>query len=118
MARYQNVCVIGSYLAQDMFRGDALGKTLTISGTPYTVVGVLASSPAQRKAAATMYSIFLMAMSFSGSMVPNVGLYLFTSAGQDSSSAAKGIIENRLYKAFQSSDYYYVMTSAGADGLP
>ena len=39
--RYQNVCVIGSYLAQNAFGGDALGRTLTIRGTPFTVIGVL-----------------------------------------------------------------------------
>ena len=38
--RYQNVCVIGSYLAKDAFGGDALGRTITISGTPFTIIGV------------------------------------------------------------------------------
>ena len=40
----QNVCVIGDYLAQTAFRGDALGKTISLSGVPYTVVGVLSKS--------------------------------------------------------------------------
>ena len=39
--RHQNVCVIGDYLAQAAFRGDALGKTISLSGVPYTVIGVL-----------------------------------------------------------------------------
>ena len=30
----QNVCVIGAYLEREAFRGDALGKTLTIRGIP------------------------------------------------------------------------------------
>ena len=112
VARYQNVCVIGSYLAQDMFRGDALGKTLTISGTPYTVVGVLAEQSSSEEGSSddVLYIPYGNVLQLNGAA--EVGLYLFTSAGQDSSSAAKGIIENRLYKAFQSSDYYYVMTSA------
>ena len=42
VSRRQNVCVIGAYLEQEAFRGDALGKTLTIGGVPYTVVGVMA----------------------------------------------------------------------------
>ena len=42
--RRQNVCVIGSYLEQEAFRGDALGKSLSISGVPYTVVGILEQS--------------------------------------------------------------------------
>ena len=43
VARRQNVCVIGAYLAQEAFGGDAraLGQTLSINGTSYTVIGVL-----------------------------------------------------------------------------
>ena len=37
---------------------------------------------------------------------------MFTSTNKDASAAAKGVIENRLYKTFQSSDYYMVMSSA------
>lgn len=39
--RRQKVCVIGTYLAQEIFGGDALGKTLQITGTPYQVVGII-----------------------------------------------------------------------------
>jgi putative ABC transport system permease protein len=110
--RYQNNCVIGDYLNQEMFQGDALGKTLTVGGVPYTVVGVL-----QAKADSTEGSgddqIFLpygnaMRLNTAG----QVSAYLFTSTNKDTSTAAKGIIENRLFKTFQSSDYYFVMSSA------
>ncbi len=42
--REQAVCVIGSYLEQAAFGGDALGKTITLSGAPYTVIGVFAQN--------------------------------------------------------------------------
>ena len=42
VAQRGKVCVIGAYLEQEAFGGDALGKTLRIGGIPYTVVGVLA----------------------------------------------------------------------------
>lgn len=42
--RHQNVCVIGSYLAENAFRTDPLGQTISVSGVPYMVVGVLAES--------------------------------------------------------------------------
>ena len=110
VARYQNVCVIGSYLAQDMFRGDALGKTLTISGTPYTVVGVLAEQSSSEEGSSddVLYIPYGNVLQLCGRSRPlsvyqrRAGLLL----------RRQGIIENRLYKAFQSSDYYYVMTSA------
>lgn len=37
----QKVCVIGTYIAQEIFDGDALGKTMKMSGIPYEVVGIL-----------------------------------------------------------------------------
>ena len=38
----QKVCVIGSYVAQELFAGEsALNQTLKINGEAYTVVGVL-----------------------------------------------------------------------------
>ena len=40
----KNVCVIGAYLEKEAFRGDALGKTLTIGGVPYTVIGALSQT--------------------------------------------------------------------------
>ena len=110
--RYQNVCVIGSYLAQEAFGGDALGKTLTIQGTPFSVIGVL-----QEKADSTEGSgddvIFIPygnAMRLNGSGYVN--MYLFNSTSKDTANTAKGIIENRLYKTYQDSDSYYVMSSA------
>ena len=40
--RDQKVCVIGSYLNEDMFGGDGLGQTLTVGGIPYKIIGTLA----------------------------------------------------------------------------
>ena len=37
----QKVCVIGTYIAQEVFGGNALGKTIKITGVPYEVVGIL-----------------------------------------------------------------------------
>ncbi len=36
-----NVCVVGAYLEQEAFNGDALGKGLIVGGVPYTVIGVM-----------------------------------------------------------------------------
>ena len=39
-------------------------------------------------------------------------LYMFTSTDRSTAAAAKGIVENRLFKAYHDTDYYIVMTSA------
>ena len=109
--RHQNVCVIGDYLAQAAFRGDALGKTISLSGVPYTVIGVLSKSGDSSEGSAddVIYIPYANAQRLGGGYGD---MYLMTSTDRDTASAAKGIIENRLFKTYQSSDYYMVMTSA------
>ncbi len=110
--RKQNVCVVGTYIAQQGFQGEALGQTITIQGAPYTIVGVL-----EEKADSTEGSnddvIFIPyqnAMRLTGS--PEVNLYLFSSVNKDVSSQAKAMVENLLTKIYGSSDYYFIMSSA------
>ncbi len=122
--RRQNVCVIGSYLAENAFRNDPVGKSISIGGVPYTVVGVLEERAdntegstddivyipyenARRLGGAGMGSMAGMGMAMSTTEV-----YLMTSVSRETASTAKGIVENRLFKTYQSTDYYMVMTSA------
>lgn len=114
--RHQNVCVIGDYLAQTAFRGDALGKTISLSGVPYTVIGVLSKSGDSSEGSAddVIYIPYENAQRMgTGTMMVGTGeMFLLTTTSRDTAAAAKGIVENRLYKTYQSSDYYMVMTSA------
>ena len=114
--RHQNVCVIGDYLAQTAFRGDALGKTISLSGVPYTVIGVLSKSGDSSEGSAddVIYIPYENAQRMgTGTMMMGTDeMFLLTSTNRDTASIAKGIVEKRLYKTYQSSDYYMVMTSA------
>ena len=110
--RSQNVCVIGAYLEQNAFRGDALGKTLYIGGVPFTVVGVLNKTGDLTEGSGddVGYVPYTAAQRLNGTGM--VSLYMITSTSKDTAATAKGLVENRLYKTYQSSDYYYVITSA------
>lgn len=110
--RVQRVCVIGSYLADKALAGDALGKTITLSGYPFTVVGVLEQNAdgAEGSGDDVIYIPYTMAERLGASSY--MTLYMFTSTDRSTAAAAKGIVENRLYKTFQDSDYYFVFTSA------
>ena len=110
--RHQNVCVIGAYLELEAFRGDALGKSLSIGGIPYTVVGVLSENADNTEGSGDdkVYIPYENASRLSGGSYQD--MYLMTSTSRDTAAAAKGIIENRLQKTYQSTDYYMVMTSA------
>ncbi len=110
--RRQKVCVVGKYLENVFFQGSALGKTVSVSGSPYTVVGVLApvADLTQGSGDDVLYLPYGCLLQRSGAS--QVSSYLFTAANQDTSAVAKGLIETRLYRAFQSSDSYFVLTSA------
>ena len=114
--RHQNVCVIGDYLAQAAFRGDALGKTISLSGVPYTIIGVLSKSGDSSEGSAddVIYIPYENAQRMgTGTMMMGTDeMFLLTSTSRDTASAAKGIVEKRLFKTYQSTDYYMVMTSA------
>ena len=111
-ARYQNVCVIGAYLEEEAFQGDALGKQLSIGGEHFTVIGVLEKNSDMSEGSGDdiIYLPYTTALRQSSSA--DASMYMFTCTSKDTAATAKGIIENRLYKTFQSSDYYFVMTSA------
>jgi putative ABC transport system permease protein len=110
--RHQNVCVIGSYLAQVVMGGNALGQSISIGGVPYTVVGVLKESADSTEGSGDdqLYIPYSSAVKITGTA--EVDFYLFTSTTRDTSTTAKGIIENRLYKTYQDSDDYFVMTAS------
>ena len=110
--RRQNVCVIGSYLAENAFRNDPVGKSISIGGVPYTVVGVLEERADNTEGSGDdiIYIPHENAKRVSGSSY--MDLYLMTSVSRDMAAPAKGIVENRLFKTYQSTDYYMVMTSA------
>ena len=110
--REQKVCVIGAYLDQAMFQGKGLGGTLTIGGSPYTVIGVL-----KEKADSTEGSgddVIYLPYGLAGQLGAGVGMqnYLVTSTSQETSSAAKGVIERMLYRIYQDESAYMVMTMA------
>ena len=113
VARRQNVCVIGAWLAQDAFGGNALGQKLSINGTSYTVIGVLDQiSQTMEKGGADdqIYLPYENAMEIMGSRT--VSLYVFTSTSGDTAAQAKTIIDGMLQDFFQDPDAYYTQTMA------
>lgn len=110
--RCTDVCVIGSYLNEVGFDGDGLGQTVYISGIPYTVVGICEEQVDSTEASSDdfLYIPYGNALRMTNTNIVNT--YMLTSADQDYSSVAKGLIEDMLYESFQSSDYYFVITAS------
>ena len=102
--RDQKVCVIGSYLNEDMFGGDGLGQTLTLAQKADSTEGSgddLIYLP---------YGMVEQLNAASGGM--GMKMYLVTSTTKETSSAAKGVVESLLFRIYQDENAYMVMTSA------
>ncbi|MDM8238507.1 ABC transporter permease [Pseudoflavonifractor phocaeensis] len=128
--RSQKVCVVGSYVSKEYYNGNALGKTLGLSGYNYTIVGVLSESAESRKGSADDLVIIpytnaqqlnstlgSSSASYSagggmGSMMVGMDSYMFSGTSKDTATASRGIIENFLEKVYGDDQRYMVITSA------
>ncbi len=116
--RREAVCVIGAYLEQEAFHGDALGKTLSINGRVLTVIGVLKRNAELEMLPGTqddqIYLPYTTAMEIIGDRW--AGLFIFTSTSGETADAAKRVIEaylNRFYRVEDGMyDYFYITTMA------
>ena len=111
VVRRQKVCVIGAYLEQEAFRGDALGKELTIGGVSYTVVGVLAREREEMTEGGSddvVYIPYENALELSGSR--NVTLYQVMAVSRDTVSQGKALIADMMQNFYQDEDAYYIET--------
>ena len=107
----KNVCVIGAYLEQEAFRGDALGNTLYIGGVPYTVIGVMQRQQTTLTEGSSddrVYIPYENAMALSGSRT--VTLYQATAVSRDTVGQAKALLNDMLWNFYQDEDAYYIET--------
>ncbi len=104
----QNVCVIGTYVEQEVFRGDALGKTLMVGGIPYTVVGVLAQGGTVMEAGGSddcLYIPYENALQLNGSR--DVQLYQVTAHSRELTTEAKQLFMDALQRFYNYEDAFY-----------
>ena len=111
VAQRKNVCVIGAYLEQEAFQGDALGNTLYIHGVPYTVIGVMQqqlTTMTEGSSDDRVYIPYENAMALTGSRT--VTLYQATAVSRDTVGQAKALLEDMLWSFYQDEDAYYIQT--------
>ena len=109
----KKVCVVGQYLNMAYFGGNAVGQTLKINGTTFTVVGVMAQKDTNLEEGGTDDCVFLpystaARLSFTGT----VSSYTMTVQNTDNISEAKTFLENKLYDIFSDDDAYTVISMA------
>ncbi|MBN7774530.1 ABC transporter permease [Clostridium aminobutyricum] len=108
-SRRQNVCIIGSYIANELFAGtNSVGQTLKINGISYNIVGVLEETADSEESSGddVIYAPYSVAtrLSFNG----RISTYYVSAVDTDNIDYTVAIIKNALYDAYGSEDAYRV----------
>jgi len=109
IANRKNICVVGAYVAQVYYGGDAIGRTVKVGGTTFKIVGVMAQEADEMEEGGTDDSIFCpystaARLSFTGT----VNSYLITVTDEELADQGKKVVEDALYHIFADSDAYNV----------
>ncbi len=106
----QKVCVIGSYVAQELFDGeDPLGQTIKLNGQPYTVVGTLAEKADSEEGSSDDCIYLPYSSATKLAMNSDITSYTFI-ANSEQMDLAKSVLESELYAVFLNEDLYTVTT--------
>ena len=111
MATRSKVCVIGAYLDQAYYGGNAVGQTLRVGGTSLTIVGVLEQQDEDLEEGGSddcLYLPYTTASRISG----EVSSYVITMRDEDHIDESVNALESALYDFFESDDYYTVTSMA------
>ena len=113
VADRKRVCVVGQYLNMAYFGGNAVGQTLKIGGTTFTVVGVLEMQDTELEEGGSDDCVYVpystaSRLSFTGTL----SNYTITVQDTDHISEAKALVEEKLYAIFSDDDAYTVTSMA------
>ena len=111
----QKVCVIGSYIATELFSDESpLGAEIKINGERYTVIGVLESKQGGTEGSDDQIIMIPYTTASRLAFNASVSSYYFSAATKDTVDAAMDKLEEYLLKIFTSDDYYRVYNQASS----
>ncbi|MBR2934422.1 MAG: ABC transporter permease [Oscillospiraceae bacterium] len=113
MANRTRVCVVGSYIDDVWYQGEAVGQTIRIGGDMFTIVGVLApeeDDPDEGGTDDAVYLPYSTAARISG--MGTINSYIVTVVSEDVADLALDVLENALYQKLRSDDAYMVISMA------
>ncbi len=104
----QKVCVIGTYIAKEVFGGNALGKTIKITGVPYEVVGILEEKDDSEEGGDDDCIYLPYTLATAANKNAKVSSYAVYALNQDMVEQTESLINEMCDKAIGDSDYYNV----------
>ena len=112
MLKRSRVCVVGTYLNQEYFGGNALGQTIKIGGTPFTVVGILneIGDSTEYSSDNAIFVPYTTAARLSN--MGTISSYTVTVTDVNNSTWSKGVLEKELFDIFEDENAYTVISMA------
>jgi len=105
----KDVCVIGAYINQTYYNGNAVGQTIKVGAYKFTIIGVMSQEADDMEEGGTDDCIYIpysvaARLSYTGT----ISSYVFTLRDEDQAETGKTLIENELYQIFNDDDAYTV----------
>ena len=113
VANRAHVCVVGSYIDQIWYHGDAVGETIRIGGKTFTIVGVLAQEDEELDEGGTDDAVYLpysvtIRMDGSGTVFS----YILTIVSEEVADSAVDALEQSLHSRLRADEAYLVISMA------
>nr|WP_300093887.1 ABC transporter permease [Sedimentibacter sp.] len=104
------VCVIGSYISDEWFSGDALGHTIKINNDYFVIAGVLddISDSTEGSSDDCIFLPYTTAAKLTGT--GTINSYSFAMVTEDKVKESKEALNTVLYKTFGSTDAYSIIS--------
>ena len=108
----QKVCVVGYYVAWDLYGGveKAIDQTIKINGYPFRIVGVISRQDEEELEDGGTDDVLYLPYSCAAKMSNNANIssYVFATADMDHTTEAKEVINTFLFHIFKDDDLYRV----------
>ncbi len=112
-----NVCIVGSYITNMWFNNDAIGKTIRINGTTFTIVGAL-NEEGESEEGGTDDAVYIpystAARMTSTGMISS---YSFQVVSEDNIARTKEIIGDALFNVYGTKDAYTIISMSEMLGI-
>ena len=111
MLKRSKVCVVGSYLNQTYYAGQAVGQTIKLGGNTFTIVGVLdeIADSTQYSSDNAVFVPYSTASRLSGTTITS---YTVAAVDADHAAQGKAVLENALFDIFGDDSAYMVISMA------
>ena len=111
ISKRHKVAVVGAYLNNEFFGGEAVGKTMRINGQVLEIVGVLEAETDEIEEGGTDDAVYLpysTAAKISGNNT--ISSYSYAMVSEDDVKAAKQVIDDVLFDVYGDQDAYMIIS--------